>query len=86
MTPEDIDFYGHKDIMWDRLNAPSSFKLNKTTTKKPKHEYHSAWLLSPVSLFETAWTVTQPMGSSVHVIHQARILEWVAILFSRGSS
>ena len=27
-----------------------------------------------------------PAGSSVHGILQARILEWVAILFSRGSS
>ena len=27
-----------------------------------------------------------PPGSSVHGIHQARILEWVAISFSRGSS
>ena len=27
-----------------------------------------------------------PPGSSVHGIFQARILEWVAILFSRGSS
>ena len=27
-----------------------------------------------------------PPGSSVHVISQARILEWVAISFSRGSS
>ena len=27
-----------------------------------------------------------PLGSSVHGIHQARILEWVAIPFSRGSS
>ena len=27
-----------------------------------------------------------PPGSSVHGISQARILEWVAILFSRGSS
>ena len=25
-------------------------------------------------------------GSSVHVISQARILEWVAVSFSRGSS
>ena len=30
----------------------------------------------------TPWTV----GSSVHGILQARILEWVAILFCRGSS
>ena len=27
-----------------------------------------------------------PPGSSVHGISQARILEWVAFLFSRGSS
>ena len=27
-----------------------------------------------------------PPGSSVHDVLQARILEWVAILFSRGSS
>ena len=27
-----------------------------------------------------------PPGSSVHVILQARILEWVAISFTRGSS
>ena len=28
----------------------------------------------------------QPVGSSVHGISQARILEWAAIAFSRGSS
>ena len=27
-----------------------------------------------------------PMGSSAHGISQARILEWVAVSFSRGSS
>ena len=27
-----------------------------------------------------------PQGSSVHGILQARIMEWIAILFSRGSS
>ena len=31
------------------------------------------------------WTVAWP-GSSVHGILQVRILEWVAVLFSRGSS
>ena len=41
--------------------------------------------LSPVRLFATAWTGSLP-GSSVHGILQARILEWVAISFSRGSS
>ena len=31
-------------------------------------------------------TLCNPMGSTVHGILQARILEWVAIPFSRGSS
>ena len=40
---------------------------------------------------QTCLTLCDPMGcgvpgSSVHRILQARILEWVAILFSRGSS
>ena len=35
--------------------------------------------------FEIPWTVALP-DSSVHGNFQARILEWVAILFSRGSS
>ena len=33
------------------------------------------------------WTVRGPLtGSSVHGILQARILEWVAVSFPRGSS
>ena len=39
-------------------------------------------LLSRVRLFATPWT----HGSSIHGIFQARILEWFAISFSRGSS
>ena len=31
-------------------------------------------------------TLCSPRGSSVHGISQARILEWVVIAFSRGSS
>ena len=42
--------------------------------------------LSCVWLFVTPWTVWSPPGSSFHGILQARILEWVAIAFSRGSS
>ena len=33
----------------------------------------------------TSWLYSPP-GSSVHGIHQARILEWVAMSFSKGSS
>ena len=42
--------------------------------------------LSHVRLFATPWTVCSLPGSSVHRIFQARVLEWVAILFFRGSS
>ena len=46
----------------------------------------SAELLSHVQLFATPWTVCSLSGSSVHGILHARILEWVAISFSRGTS
>ena len=43
-------------------------------------------LLSPVQLFATPWTVAyQAPQTTVHGVFQARILEWVAISFSRGS-
>ena len=47
----------------------------------------SEWVksLSHIQLFATPWTVAPP-GSSVHGILQARILEWGAIAFSKGSS
>ena len=46
---------------------------------------------SPVCAFSRIWLFCDlvdcsPPGSSVHGIYQARILEWVAISFSRGSS
>ena len=52
-----------------------SWTINKTETSS-----HSC-----VWFFEIPWTVASP-GSSVHGILQARIMEWVAIPFSRGSS
>ena len=41
--------------------------------------------LSQVRLFATPWTGSLP-GFSIHGILQARILEWIAISFSRGFS
>ena len=41
---------------------------------------------SHVRLFVTPWMLCSSLGSSVHGILQARILECVAIPFSRGSS
>ena len=42
--------------------------------------------LSCVQLFVTTWTDCSPPGSAVHGILQGRILEWIAIFSSRGSS
>ena len=42
-------------------------------------------LFSHVQFFATPWTLRPPV-SSVHGIFLARMLEWVAISFSRGSS
>ena len=44
-----------------------------------------------VLVVQSCLTLCDPMdynlpGSSVHGVFQARILEWVVILFSRGSS
>ena len=49
------------------------------------HEQASlqAYVFSYVRLFATPCSLS---GSSVHGIFQARVLEWVAISFSRGSS
>ena len=41
---------------------------------------------SHVQLFAVPWTVSNPPNSSVHRILQARILQCIAIPFSRGSS
>ena len=43
-------------------------------------------LLSHVQLFATPWTVAYQAPRSIACIFQARVLEWVAISFSRGSS
>ena len=55
-------------------------RIPKTLLKVIKGKWKS---LSRVLLFATPWSLP---GSSVHGILQARILEWVAIPFSRGSS
>ena len=48
--------------------------------------YYTSWyVLSCVQLFSTPMDCSPP-GSSVHRILQARIVEWVAISSSRGSS
>ena len=57
--------------------------------RKPLKYFLRAWVLScssRVQLSATPWTVARQAPSSLHGISQARILEWVAVSFSRGSS
>ena len=51
-----------------------------------KHSIALTLILFSHYSFVTPWTVCSPPGSSLHGISQVRILERVAISFSRGSS
>ena len=56
--------------------------------KQVKSKY---WVVVIVSVAQSCLTLCDPVdcsppGSSIHGISQAKILEWVAISFSRGSS
>ena len=76
------------------LSLPSGFGLS---CKEPCHSKHTlprtAYTQQQMELVlatQSCLTLCNPMecsppGSSVHGIFQARILEWVAISFSRGS-
>ena len=79
-------------IKYLRLYGPYGLCCNYTTSKltytcKILNLYYNVLCLV------TQWCLTlcdcracSLLGSSVHGIHQARILEWAAIPFSRGSS
>ena len=68
---------GRKMSSKEASSTLSSFKQSSSTLSH---------VVSRVWLFETQWTIYSLPGSSVHGISQARILEWVAIFFSRESS
>ena len=57
---------------------------SQSTATCPSHTHHGGLVIkSCLTLCDP--TNCSPLGSSVHGIFQARILEWVAISFSRGS-
>ena len=81
-----------RKITWDEL-PPQLHRLSvnwgisgSTVLRSPRiHCWVKVESLSRVLLFATPMDHNLP-GSSVHRIFQARVLEWVAISFSRGSS
>ena len=68
------------------LNWRWNVKTDEINTYKWRQVFVTVvQLLSHVWLFYYSMDYSPP-GSSVHGISQARILEWIAISFSRGSS
>ena len=87
--------------VWFLFGEPGSHMLQgiaknlktkqKVTLYQTLHEHIICMILMKVSVAQLCPTLREPVdcsppGSSVHRILQARILEWVALLFSRVSS
>ena len=85
--------------MWDLISQPGIelvplyWKGRVLTTGPQGKSLWLSWLphLFDHSVAQSCPTICGPMdcslsGSSVHGIFQARVLEWIAISFSRGSS
>ena len=67
----------------------SSWPRDQTQVSCIPGRRFSLWATRACLVTKTCLTLCDPMdasGSSVHGISQARILEWVAISYSRGSS
>ena len=65
--------------------TPFFFSRQNPTPLLPASEGPVHSLFSPVRLFATPWTVAHQAPLSMGIL-QARILEWVAMSSSRGSS
>ena len=64
-------------ILWV-IDIPLSWEQN---IRQEMHMY--VYVLSRIRLFATSRTIAHQAGSFAHRIFQARILEWVAIFYSR---
>ena len=77
----------HRRLYWDTQAHSSLSKLQISTLFMKSWSFVSRWC-SVIQLCLTLFGPLDcsPAGSSVHEIFLARVLEWVAIIFSRGSS
>ena len=73
-------------MLFSIVAAPVYIPINSIQGFPFLHTLSRISHFSCVWLFVTLWTVCSPLRLSVHRILQARILEWVAISFSRGST
>ena len=80
-------FYGGKiRVWWDRLTGRSRSSLAMTRWRRWVYSRKREVKQSAVKVSQSCPTLCDPMDCIVHGILQARILEWVAFPFSRGSS
>ena len=63
---------------WTHVSCIAGGFFTAKPRGKPAHRVH-------VQVVQSCLTLCDPMDYTVHGILQARILEWVAVLFSRGS-
>ena len=84
------------EVKWQRLRGNMWFGSRKSKSKNSHLEYQE-WVLKNnflvfnSSVSSSCLTLCDPVGCSlpgfsVHRILQTRILEWIAVSFSRGSS
>ena len=76
---------GWKSILGHRTGS-CKLQLRSGTTKKKKKRLNKESEVSQSCPALCYPLDCSPPGSSIHGIFQARVLEWVAISFSRGSS
>ena len=75
-------------LKWMRINMKMKMRVSGRKERKRKEKTNGIPVVVVTQSCPTPCDPTDcsPPGSSVHGVLQARILEWIAIPFSRGSS
>ena len=81
--------YMYVTLSWcctEEINTTLYINYMPIFFKSKQKDYRSSGLLMRAKLLQSCSTLCDPPGSSARGILQARILEWVAISYSSGSS
>ena len=82
-----INIYPHLPVFRSPFFLASQFFLSTSFFCLRNFFFPSSvCMLSHLSCVQLLWLCCSPTGSSVHQVLQTRILEWVTMSFSRGSS
>ena len=87
LTPDQCSFSSQHNLsskpwQWSQCIQPSLYTLLGVHSTFRSTQNHSEW----VKIAQSCSILCGPMDYTVHGILQARIVKWVAIPFSRGSS